>query len=170
MVIWLVGLSGSGKTTLGNKLYKKIKLLEANTVFIDGDVVREIFGSDIDHSLEGRKKNAERISQLCKFLDFSGLNVVAAVLSIFPDWQRWNRINFSVYKQIFLDVSWECLKKRDPKGFYKQIEEGKIENFVGFDIKFPRPVDNDIVINEDMMIKGINSNVKMIYKTIFNGL
>ena len=55
----------------------------------------------IGYEIEDREKNAIRISKLCKFLDQQNINVVAAVLSNFPKWQRWNRNNFTSYKEIF---------------------------------------------------------------------
>ena len=57
MVIWLIGLSGAGKTTIGELLYLKLKAIRPNTVFIDGDKIREVMGGELGHSLEDRKKN-----------------------------------------------------------------------------------------------------------------
>ena len=41
-VYWITGLSGAGKTTIGKLLYEKIKEKEINTVFLDGDTLREV--------------------------------------------------------------------------------------------------------------------------------
>ena len=88
MVIWNLGLSRAGKTTLSRIIYQEFKDKYSNTVLLDGDVIRDLFGNDIDHSIEGRRINAERLSRLTKFLSDQGINVVAAVLSIFPEWQK----------------------------------------------------------------------------------
>ena len=71
MVIWLIGMSGSGKTTIAQEL---IRLLRQSSdrekwVLIDGDIFRNIMGEDVGHSIEERKKNADRICALCSFLD-----------------------------------------------------------------------------------------------------
>ena len=39
-----------------------------------------------------------------QMLDKQGIHVVAAVLSIFPEWQQWNRENLSQYYEIYLQV------------------------------------------------------------------
>ena len=52
-------------------------------VLLDGDIMRETFGGDADHSIQGREKNAKRLSALSKNLSDQGINVVAAVLSRF---------------------------------------------------------------------------------------
>ena len=64
MVTWVIGLSRAGKTTLSKLLYDKLKPQVNNLVLLDGDIVRELFGNDVDHSIEGRRKNAERLSHL----------------------------------------------------------------------------------------------------------
>ena len=44
-LIYISGLSGSGKTTLGLELQKKIP----NSIFLDGDVIRETINSDLSY-------------------------------------------------------------------------------------------------------------------------
>ncbi|SCG81930.1 adenylylsulfate kinase [Proteiniborus sp. DW1] len=151
MVIWIIGMSGSGKTTLGNEMYKILKSMNKDWVILDGDMVRASLGEDLGHSIEDRRKNAYRISNLCKLLDAQGINVIACVLSIFHDNQKYNREIFSCYKEIFLDVKFEKLIERDNKGLYQNALNGNIKNFVGVDIEFIKPYAPDIVIdnNED---------------------
>ena len=67
MVTWIIGLSRAGKTTLSKLLYEKLKTQVSNLVLLDGDAVRELFGNDVDHTIEGRRRNAERISNLSNF-------------------------------------------------------------------------------------------------------
>ena len=72
MVIWLIGLSGSGKTTVGKEVFRIWKKKSPQTIFLDGDEVREIFSNENysrDYTLKGRRLNAERISRLCLWLD-----------------------------------------------------------------------------------------------------
>lgn len=42
-VYWITGLSGAGKTTIGKIFYEKLRRKYANTVFLDGDMLREVF-------------------------------------------------------------------------------------------------------------------------------
>lgn len=142
MVIWIIGLSGSGKTTVGKAVYESLKEREPNTVFIDGDDIRRIFNDDKDassYTIEGRRRNADRISQLCLWLDKQGINVVCAILSIFDSSRAWNRKNYSKYFEVYIDVNKDTLFKRDPKGLYKAAREGREKNVVGMDISFVPP-------------------------------
>ena len=163
MVIWLIGLSGSGKTKFSTALYNLIKPYVPNLVRIDGDLVRDMFKNDVDHSIEGREKNAHRISHLTKYLSDQNIHVIAAVLSNFPVWQKWNRNNIKNYKEIYLKSSMKTLFKRDNKNLYKPALSGKTNNVVGIDIPFQEPKNPDIIIENE-----IEHNEEKILNNIIN--
>ena len=162
MITWFIGMSGSGKTTLANAIYKRLKPGTQNLVYLDGDEFREIFRNDVDHTVEGRLRNAERISHFCRVLDQQNIHVIAAVLSIFPDWQRWNRENFSRYYEIFIDVPMSVLQERDPKGLYAKASAGEMKNVVGLDIPFPTPAAPDLVLTATDQEAGIKASVEKV--------
>ena len=131
---------------IGNNLAEKLNSEYSNLVYLDGDILRDVWGDSLGHTLEARQVNAQRISNLCQMLDRQGIHVVASVLSIFPEWQAWNRINFSQYFEVFIDVEMDVLKARDSKGLYARAAAGALQNVVGIDIAFPRPENPDLII------------------------
>lgn len=149
MIIWLIGMSGSGKTVIGRKVYEELKKEYRNTIFLDGDMLREIMGNDLGHSLEDRKKNADRFCRMCKYFDDHDINAVCGILSLFHESQEWNRNNLKSYFEIYLDVSLKELMRRDSKGLYKKALNGEITNVVGVDIEFKMPVNPDLIIKNE---------------------
>ena len=149
MVIWIIGLSGAGKTTLAKQTVKLMTNRLDNVVLLDGDVVRQTFGDDLGHSLEDRKKNADRLCRMSKFLDDQGINVVCAILSIFEESREWNRESISNYYEVFIDVPVEILIKRDSKGLYARALKGEIKDFPGVNFDFPVPAKPDLVVRNN---------------------
>ncbi len=149
MVVWLIGLSGAGKTTVAAALRDRLQDAGRPVVMLDGDVVRELFGNDLGHSLPDRRKNAERISRLCQFLSAQGIMVVCAILSLFEDNRTWNRRNIPEYFEVYLQVSIATLKARDTKGLYARAATGELRDVAGIDLHFPEPRDPDLVLAND---------------------
>jgi adenylylsulfate kinase len=147
MVVWIIGLSGAGKTTLAKEVMARVFQQGGSAVLVDGDMVREIFGNDLGYSMEDRRTNARRICQLCKFLDDQKINVVCAILSLFPETRAWNREHLKSYYEVFIDAPLQDLVRRDSKGIYQRFQNGEARDVAGMDIEFLRPDTADLVIN-----------------------
>ena len=154
MVIWLIGMSGAGKTVIGKEVCELLKAKKSNVIFLDGDIIREIMGNDLGHSIDDRRKNAGRICRLCQYLDSQGIDVVCAVLSIFPESQRWNRDNIPHYFEVYLHVPFSVLLERDAKGIYRRALSGEITNVAGVDIGFREPANPDLIIENDAPVES----------------
>ena len=146
MVVWIIGLSGAGKTTLAEKTVDEVRKKGKKIILLDGDSIRELWGDDLGHDILSRKRNADRICQLCQFLDNQGLDVVCAVLSIFPESREWCRKNLSSYYEVFIDAPLEQIMARDVKGIYARFKKGEIQDVAGLDLEFPVPQNPDLLI------------------------
>ena len=152
-VTWIIGLSGAGKTTIARELVAQLRDAGTCAVMLDGDALREVWGDDLGHTLEDRRRNAWRICRLCKLLDGQGVEVVCAILSLFEETRAWNRAHLSRYVEVFLDVPMEELKARDRRGLYRGAAEGHVKNVAGVDLPFERPRNPDLVLTN-----GANSD------------
>lgn len=170
MVIWFIGLSGSGKTTISSRFIEVIKeKTNKHIIHLDGDEIRFLFENK-DYSVNGREKNAKVISNLSNFLNDNDVIVIASVLSIFPNWQLWNRQNITNYFEIYVKVDFERLLEREVKSLYKDALSGQIKNVVGVDIKFPEPNPDYILDNNE---DGLDFSAKfdeIIYQMSLKGI
>ncbi|MBF0153811.1 MAG: adenylyl-sulfate kinase [Magnetococcales bacterium] len=148
-VYWITGLAGSGKTTVGSRLAKKLRLLGRPPVFLDGDMLRDIFGAQQAHSPGERLVLAMRYAHLCRMLANQGFDVVCATISMFPEVWSWNRKNIRNYRQIYLRVGIDVLVQRDQRQIYSRFLAGKLQHVMGMDIPVRDPEPADIVVDND---------------------
>lgn len=147
-VYWITGLSGAGKTTIGTKLYKHLKGIKDNAVFLDGDALRKVF-QNADYSYEGRKSMAYQYGRLCWMLSEQGIDVVCCCIAMFDECRQWNRNNIDNYKEIYLKVNIEVLIQRDQKKLYSKAINKEIKNVMGIDLEFDEPKLPDVIIKND---------------------
>lgn len=149
MIIWINGLSGSGKSTLADAVVDKLKAAGRCAVLLDGDVVRQTFGNDLEYDLLSRKIANTRISRLCALLDRQGFDVVCPVIANFPEIKEWCRQELSSFFEVYVKADLQTLRKRDPKGLYSKYDSGELSNMVGLDIPFVEPTQADLIVENN---------------------
>ena len=86
---------------------------------------------------------------LCEWLDLQDMNAISCNLGMFADIRKKNRLLYKDYYELYLDVSLEELKTRDPKGIYRSYDAGETKNVVGLDIPFEHDKTQDMTIKND---------------------
>lgn len=166
-VYWITGLAGAGKTTIGELLYKKLKKKYPNTVFLDGDSLREVFGNDLGYSERDRYACAMRYSRLCAMLQKQDMQVICCTISMFNDVREWNRKHIPDYCEIYIKVSPDILIKRDQKGLYSGNGNKDANMVAGIQIAWEEPQKSDLVL-ENMGDRTPEQQVNEILKFIGN--
>ncbi len=145
VVYWITGLSGAGKTTIGKLFYNKLRQMKQNVIFLDGDILREVFGNDLGYTAEDRYKSAMRNARICNMLACQGIDVICCTISMFDDVRAWNRENIKNYREIYLKVDDNVLMKRNQKGLY----ESSKHELVGFGVNMEYPKQPDMIIENN---------------------
>lgn len=140
-------MAGAGKTTIAAALYERLRKAQSNIIFLDGDMLRGIFGDKSGYLLAERKKLAMSYARLCKALSDQGIDVICSTISLFNEVHDFNRKHIKKYHEIFIECEMQELIRRDQKGIYSNALKGEMENVVGVDLSYTMPKNCDLVID-----------------------
>lgn len=147
--IWFTGLSGAGKSTLGNRLDQALQQSGLHSYLLDGDRLRQGLCQGLGMSDEDRHENVRRIAEVAKLMVDAGLIVIVSAISPFRADRDAARQHFAEGEFIEVHVSTpleECAR-RDAKGLYRLVKEGRITNFTGIDSPYEAPLSPEFVID-----------------------
>ena len=144
--IWLTGLSASGKSTIARQLEKRLVEQGRLCYILDGDNVRHGLNRDLGFSMEDRKENIRRISEVAALMNEAGVIVVTAFISPYRQDRQSAReiIGEENFIEAFVNTPLEVCEARDPKGLYKKARAGEIRQFTGVSDAYEAPRNPDI--------------------------
>jgi adenylylsulfate kinase-like enzyme len=137
LVIWVTGLSGAGKSTVARHLVRCLSHRGRKPILLDGDELRDVFGSTQVFDPESRRRLAFTYSRLCRLLAGQGHTVICATISLYHAVHSWNRANIPRYTEVLLDVPLDELHRRNPKGVYGETADQTDVVGVGLTAEFP---------------------------------
>jgi adenylylsulfate kinase len=147
--IWFTGLSGAGKSTLGNQLDQALQANGMHSYLLDGDRLRQGLCKDLGMTDADRHENVRRIAEVARLMVDAGLIVIVSAISPFRADRDAGREAFADGDFIEVHVSTplaECVR-RDAKGLYRAVQEGRIANFTGIDSPYEAPLRPEFVID-----------------------
>ncbi|MGA8510031.1 MAG: adenylyl-sulfate kinase, partial [Candidatus Sulfotelmatobacter sp.] len=132
---------------MGQELCSRLRAAGRSVTFLDGDALRAAIAEDLGHSADNRRRSAMRNARLCQLLAGQGADVVCATISLFHEVQSWNRENIPGYREIYLRVPIDELRRRDSKGIYSGAQGGDARDVVGLDVPAEAPEAPDLVLD-----------------------
>lgn len=167
MVIWFTGLSGSGKTTIAKKLEEQFIDDGKSVEVIDGDTVRSTLNKHLGFSREDIKENNELIAHLVAKKMSSVDVILVPIISPFAEDRAYARnLIGSSFVELFVNTPLHVCKKRDVKGLYQEVDEGKREPLIGMDDDHPYEIPQD----PDITVRTEDASVEETVSTIMNTL
>ena len=150
-VFWLTGLSGSGKSTIAKAVERKLLESDIFAQVLDGDNVRSGLCNNLGFTIEDRKENIRRISELAKLYLNSGIVTICSFISptyLIRDMAK-NIIGEDDFSEVFVKASIEECERRDVKGLYKKVRAGEIKGFTGVDSPYEEPVNPAVILDTE---------------------
>ena len=140
-ILWFTGLSGSGKSTIAQSLERKLHNEGFVAQVLDGDNIRTGINSNLGFSLEDRKENIRRISEVSKLYLNSGIITICSFISPTREIRKMAAqiAGEEDFLEIFVNTPLEICEARDVKGLYKKARAGEIKGFTGIDSPYEAP-------------------------------
>lgn len=148
-VIWLTGLPGSGKTTTAKFLEYELQSRGLRVETLDGDEVRRLLSPDLGFSRLDREVHAKRVAYVSLLLSRNGVISIVALISPFRSSRDYARNLIGSFVEVWVSCSVEICRKRDPKGLYKQAQDGKVSNFTGIQDPYEPPINPEVIIDTE---------------------
>lgn len=124
-VIWITGFSAAGKTTIGRKVNALLKDMGSQTIFLDGDDLRSIFGSNWGYDREQRIDLARVYFRLSSHLVSQGFTVIISAVAMYEEIYDWVRTYIPRTIQVYLMVPEDERRRRDKltKNVYESMHD-----------------------------------------------
>jgi len=154
-VFWFTGLSGSGKSTIAEaverQLFNQGRLIQV----LDGDNIRSGICQNLSFSLEDRKENIRRISEVSKLMLNAGIICLNSFVSPTDEIRSYAKtiIGNNDFHLIHVKASVAACEKRDVKGLYQKARAGIIKGFTGIDSPFDIPQDAALTLDTETEYK-----------------
>ncbi|KAL4080796.1 adenylylsulfate kinase [Scleroderma citrinum] len=148
VTIWLTGLSASGKSTVACALEKMLLHRGKFTYRLDGDNIRLGLNKDLGFDAISQTENVRRIGEVAKLLTDACCVTIVAFISPFRVGRETARklhedVNLG-FLEVFVDAPLSVVEQRDPKGLYKMVRAGEIQNFPGISAPYEVPENPDV--------------------------
>ncbi len=147
--VWMTGLSGSGKSTVAKGLERYLHEQGYLTKMLDGDNIRVGINNNLGFSEKDRTENIRRIAEVSKLFINCGIITLNCFVSPTCEMRQMAKdiIGADNFIEVFINASVAECEKRDVKGLYAKVREGKIKNFTGIDAPFEAPKNAAIEID-----------------------
>lgn len=151
--LWLTGFSGAGKSTLANALELYLHQFGQHTFLLDGDNVRSGLCRDLGMGDGCRRENIRRMAEVARLMVDAGLIVIVAAISPFRAEREAARRLFAPedFIEVHVSTSLQVCARRDPKGLYQAVREGRISNFTGVDSPYEPPLSAECRIDTEAL-------------------
>lgn len=145
--IWLTGLPASGKSTLATSLARSMAEIGVKIQILESDVLRNILTPNPIYSPEEREIFYSSLVFIGGLLADNGINVVFDATANKRRWRDAAESRFTRFLEIYLDCPIEVCKKRDPKGIYELVKNGKAKYVPGAQQEYEPPLNPEVVLD-----------------------
>lgn len=142
-----MGPTSAGKTTVAAALAARLRAAGAPPLHLDGDDIRDLFGTAVDFGAESRLRVVTALVALARKASDGGVAVVVSALTAHEDARR---LVYGLGERLtlcYLRCPIDVCAGRDPKGLYLRARQGEIDTLIGYNTPYAPPDAPDMVID-----------------------
>jgi adenylylsulfate kinase len=145
VVVWFTGKPSSGKSTLAARVHEALRLEGISACLLDGDEVRDALVPRPGYEPEQRDAFYASLAGLAALLARQGLVVLVAATAHARAHRERARNLAPDFLEVYVRVDEPELLRRDAKGLYAAVREGRLTGVPGGDLAYEEPRAPDVV-------------------------
>jgi adenylylsulfate kinase len=150
-VVWIIGRPASGKSTLAQGLRDELRARGGAVLWLDSDDLRAVLTPKPTYSDAERDWFYGAIAQIAERAAAGGVHVLISATAPLRTYRERLRGRVARFAEIYVRCSEAELKRRDPKGLYRQADLGAVTNLPGYHAPFEEPSGAELVLDSETM-------------------
>lgn len=139
VVVWFTGKPSCGKSTLARRVREALAARGLTATLLDGDEVRAALQPKPGYDESSRAAFYATLGNLAALLARQGATVLVAATAHARAFRERARASAPRFVEVYVDVSDEELVRRDAKGLYRAVREGRLRGVPGADVPYEVP-------------------------------
>lgn len=145
VVVWFTGKPSCGKSTLARRVQQALVERGTAACLLDGDEVRAALVPEPGYGPEQRDAFYATLSNLAALLARQGFAVLVAATAHARALRDRARRAAPRFVEVYVDVPQQELLRRDAKGLYAAVREGRLTGVPGADVAYEPPETPDVI-------------------------
>lgn len=143
-VVWFTGRPSSGKSTLAGVVQGQLEARGTHALLLDSDDVRAALTPKPGYDPEARDAFYATLAHLAALAARQGFVVLVPATAHRRLFRERARRAAPAFIEVYVDVPAEEAARRDAKGLYRAVQEGKLSGVPGADVEYEAPERPDV--------------------------
>lgn len=147
--VWITGLPASGKSTLAAAVKTQLTARGVDLAVLESDELRRIFTPDARYDEKERHTFYRQLVFVGALLVHHGVPVLFDATANRRAYRDLARQQIHRFLEVYVDSPLETCMARDPKGIYRQAQQGEAATVPGLQAGYEPPENPDLIVHGD---------------------
>lgn len=144
VLVWFTGRPSSGKSTLAAVVRDELEQRGTKAVMLDSDDVRAVIRPKPGYDAAARDAFYATLAELAALVAGQGFVVLVPATGHRREFRERARQAAPAFVEVYVNVPAEEAERRDAKGLYAAVRQGKLSGVPGADVEYQVPERPDV--------------------------